>query len=495
MREVVPAAGSALAIALTTFLYTSVLHVSNAATVSTTFLLIVLVTAAWSTLRIAIGTSVVAVLAFNFFFLPPVGTFTIADPQNWVALGAFLAVSLIASNLSATARARTHDAMARRDEVARLFDLSRDVLMVTDNREAFSHLARAIARRFDLDYVAIALPGTPDWDIAEAGAATFALDRRELVSAMAAAETRIEFDAYQRTYAGHREVGEPGHRVRLVPLRFGTKPVGILAATSGAIEAGMLDALAGVVAIGIERVQLLEERRTAALTRQREDLKTAVLASIGHDLRTPLTAIKVAASNLELPSLADGDRADQVTLILAEVERLSRLFEALLDMARIDTGGITTLTRRVHPSEVVAAAREQVERALASSPVEVLIEKDEPIAIDPRLTATALAHVLENAAQYGGTGSPITVTADLINDGLRISVRDRGRGIPANELPRLFDRFYRGSAGQARTSGTGMGLWIARGLLAAQTGRIWAENAVDGGAQFTMLIPPADTPS
>ena len=141
------------------------LQVSNAATVSTTYLMVVLVVAATSRLWVAVVTSIVAMLCLNFFFLPPVGTFTIADPQNWVALFAFLAVSLVASNLSAVARARTEEAVGRRDELARLFDLSRDVLMMTDSREALSVLARSIARRFDLEFVAVAVPRDDDWDV------------------------------------------------------------------------------------------------------------------------------------------------------------------------------------------------------------------------------------------------------------------------------------------------------------------------------------------
>lgn len=478
-----------VAVTLTTLILGEWLRVSNASIVSTTYLMVVLIVAATSRLWIAVATSIAAMLALNFFFLPPVGTFTIADPQNLVALFAFLTVSLVASNLSAVARARTQEALGRRDELARLFDLSRDVLQMTESREALSSLARSVARRFDLDFVAIALPRAPEWDVFDAGEPGIDLDPRELSTAFAAAQTRLEFDAYARTYAGHRTTSVNGRTVRLVPLRVGTKPVGLLAAAGRPIEAGTLDTLAGVVAIAIERAQFLEERKASELTKQSEQLKTALLASLGHDLRTPLTAIRVAASNLQTAELTDADRREQSELILAEVERLTRLFENLLEMARIDAGAVSTEARWTYPSEIVTAARDQVEHLLQAHQVAVDIDPDAPVKLDPRLTATALAHLLENAAQYTPPDSPIEVKSRLNAEGLTLEVRDHGEGIAAADLPRLFERFYRGAAAKSRASGTGMGLWIVRGLLAAEQGHVWAENRPDGGAQFTIAVP------
>jgi two-component system sensor histidine kinase KdpD len=282
-----------------------------------------------------------------------------------------------------------------------------------------------------------------------------------------------------------------GRVVRLVPLRVGTKPIGFLAASGRPVEPGTLDTLAGVVAISIERMQFLEERKTAELTRQSEELKTALLASLGHDLRTPLTAIRVAAGNLQASWLSAGDRAEQSGLIVSEVERLTRLFHNVLEMARIDAGAIVKEPRWSHPSEIVAAARDQVEHTLQEHRVSVNAEPDVPIQLDARLTASALAHLLENAAQYAPRGTPIEVTTELTSAELVIRVRDHGPGIAPADLPHLFDRFYRGTASRTRASGTGMGLWIARGLLAAEQGHVWAENVQDGGAQFTIGVPVA----
>jgi two-component system, OmpR family, sensor histidine kinase KdpD len=478
----------------TTALYSQWLEVSNATTVALTFLLIVLVVAATSRLWVAATTSVVAMLSFNFFFLPPVGTWTIADPQNWVALFAFLAVSLVATNLSSRARALTREAISRRDELARLFDLSREVLLTTEGREAISALARSVARRFDLSYVAIALPRSTNWDLFEAGPLTISLDTNQLSMAFAGAESGLEFDAYTRTYSGHRTMTVGDHAVRLVPLRVGTKAIGLLAATGRPVEPGTLDALAAVVAIGIERVALLDERKAAEVAKRGEELKTALLASLAHDLRTPLTAIRVAASNLQAPAVSPEQQREQSGLILEEAERLGRLFENILEMARIDAGTVATEFRWAHPSEIITAARDQVERAVGHHKLEIEVDPDTPVRIDPRLTASAIAHVIENAAQYSPALTAITVKAAVTPDGLVITVRDRGPGIAPADLPRLFERFYRGAAAKAYSSGTGMGLSIARGLVAAEHGRIWGENCADGGAQFTIVVPAEAKP-
>jgi two-component system, OmpR family, sensor histidine kinase KdpD len=468
------------------------LGVVNAATVSTTFLLVVLVVAATSRLWVAVTVSVVAVLCFNYFFIPPLGTFVVAEPQNWLALISFLAVSLVASNLSAVARARTAEAFGRRDEQARLFDLSRDVLVLPDSRAALTALARAVARRFDLEYLAIALPAGETWEISSAGAKDVRLDPKQLAVALAAAQTTLEFDAYSRTYSGHRELTADGCTVRLVPLRVGTRPIGLLAASGRPVDSGTLDALAGVVALAIERANLLQERRAAELTRQSDELKSALLASIGHDLRTPLTAIRVAAANLREAALPPTDRREQSDLIQAEVERLARLFQNLIDLARLDAGAVARDVRRVHPSEIVAAAREQVEHLLRAHTLTVTVDPDVPVRLDPRLTASALAHLLENAAQYAPPGTSIDVRAGVNGDHLEIAVRDHGPGIAPADLPHVFDRFYRGEGARVRTSGTGMGLWIARGFLAAQHGRARADNAVGGGACLTLAVPATD---
>jgi len=477
---------------------------SDPTIVALSFLLVVLVVAAEATRWTAVAISLAAMLVFNFAFLPPVGTFTIADPQNWIVLVTFLAVSLAASHLSTVARTQTTDAVNRRNELARLFDVSRDVLVTTDSREALPVLARLVARRFDLEFVAIALPlvqagqqggatGT-GWDVCEAGAVRVELAPGLLSDAFAAAQQGLQFDAMSRTYEGQRTVVIGDRSVRLIPLRAGADPRGVLAVSGRPIEPGSLDALGGVVALAIERARFLDERKDAELTRQNEALKTALIASLGHDLRTPLTAIRIAAANLQTAGFDEAGRLEQTDVILSETARLTRLFENILQMAQIDAGVVPGESRWVHPSEIVEAARDQVGQALREHVLMVTDTADVPVQLDPRLTASALAHLLENAAQYSPSGSTIAVHAQLTAEGVQLEVRDRGPGIPDADLPHLFDRFYRGVSAAARTSGTGMGLWIARGLLAVEGGRVWADNAADGGAVFTIVVPAAHKP-
>ncbi|MGE3176718.1 MAG: DUF4118 domain-containing protein [Vicinamibacterales bacterium] len=477
---------SLAAIALTSVAY-SMLRVGNATTVSLSFLMIVLLTAATSALWVAVVASFASMLCVNYFFLPPVGTFSIADPQNWVALAVFLAVSLVASQLSTAVRAREQEALDRRDELGRLFDLSRDVLLMSGGPQAMTSLALVVARRFELDYVAVCLPSADGWSIAEAGRLPAGLDPASLTRTFSAISGQVEFDAASRSYGGHQTVRVGADAVHVVPLRAGAKAVGLLAA-SPAMEPGTYDALAGLVAIAVERAQFLEERKAAEVSRQGEALKSALLASLAHDLRTPLTAIRVAASNLQASWLTPEDRQEQSAIVLAQVDRLTRLFQNILDMARIDAGAIEAERRWVHPSEIVSAARDLVAQALAGHPLGVRVE-DVLVKVDPRLTSAALSHLLENAAEYSPPGSAIEVAARVEDGRLTIEVLDRGPGIATDDLPRLFDRFYRGRTSGARPAGSGMGLSIARGLLAVEQGQVWADNRTDGGAVFTIAIP------
>jgi two-component system sensor histidine kinase KdpD len=486
-RDLTVLAGSLGAIAVITALLRAFPEISPT-TVALTLLLVVLGAATLARLRIATIVSVMAMLTLNFFFLPPVGTFTIANPQNWIALFVFLAVAMIASNLSAAAQDRAREAVARRNEVTRLFDLTRDVLLTTDTASAIEALARHVARRFELSKVAICLPRDDGWRVCQGGGQILAVEDNELNTTLAEARGTLEFDARQRAYRGHVRDRDEG--VFIVPLRHGTKAVGLLAAVAPALDVGTLDALAGVVAIAIERAQFLAERDTAELVRQKADLAATLLASLSHDLKTPLTAIRVAVENLR-GEIAPEEQRAQADLAITELDRLTRLFQDILDMARIDAAAIPIERQWVTPADVVDAAMAHVRHALDGRTLKVDGDSEAEVEIDPRLSSGALSHLLENAAKYSPRGSEIIILARAERDGLHVSVTDDGPGLDPGELDHLFERFYRGQAARRRSPGTGMGLAITRGLLAAAGGRVWAENVPGAGARFSIMVPGA----
>jgi two-component system sensor histidine kinase KdpD len=460
-------------------------------TIALGYLLVVLFVAAYADLWVAIAASAAAMLCFNFFFLPPVGTFTIADPQNWVALVAFLVVSVVASNLSTSARARATEALERRREVSRLFDLTRDILLTTEQEGALAAVARHVARRFNQEVVAICLPGASQaWEIHHGGEATPEIAADDLSEAYARARGTLEFDARTRAYVGHRQVQAPSRPpLMIAPIRLGTRAIGLLALGGVELDPGTRDAVAGIVAIAIERHQFLAERRASELARQRAQLSSALLASLSHDLRTPLTAIRTAVANLDSPALEGDERKGQARVAMEQLDRLQRLFDEILDMARIEAHSVEADRHWVTPADIVDAAVSYAGSSLDRHVLQIDARDDTAVEADPRLTSSALAHLLENAAAYSPPGATIEVRGWTDERGARITVRDHGQGLAEHEIEHLFEPFYRGERARQLGPGTGMGLAITRGLLAVEGGRVWGENIAGNGAQFTIAVP------
>jgi two-component system sensor histidine kinase KdpD len=451
-------------------------------------LLVVLGTATTAPLRVAIATSVAAMLAFNFFLLPPFYTLTIADPQNWVALFVFVVVAIVASQLSSGMRQRAREAESRKREVTRLFDLSRDILLTDDSESAVADVARYVARRFELRGFAICLPGKTGWQVHQGSEYLVEPPPEQLDRIFAGLQGPLEYDARQRAYGGHATIAASDDPVALVPLRLGTRPVGLLAAVGADLDVGTLDAVGGVVAIAIERAHFLAERQKAELANQQAALASALLAAFSHDLRTPVTSIRVAVTNLQDLSLTPEERRAQADLAVQELDRLTRLFQDILDMGRIQGSAVNADPGWVSLNEVVEAAVAYAGPVLADRKLQIEADQSHEVQLDPRLTSVALAHVLENAASYSPHAGPISVVASVSDDAATFVVEDRGAGLDATDIEHLFEPFYRGKKTRHGT-GTGLGLAITRGLLAAEGGRIWGENVPAGGARFTIRVP------
>jgi two-component system, OmpR family, sensor histidine kinase KdpD len=279
---------------------------------------------------------------------------------------------------------------------------------------------------------------------------------------------------------------------------FFLPPTGTLTITNGD-DAVALFALLGVSLIGshlshqarskaAEAVALVHERNEADMARRSAEAKSALVASLSHELKTPLTALTIAAGNLDGQGLSDDERREQMHLVQTELDKLKRLFDHVIELASLETRAVSAELEWVHPSEIIDAARQQTGSALAARQVRVNDDDRGLVQIDPRLTSAALTHVFENAAVYSPPPAPIDVDIRVANDELAVAVRDHGSGLPPEDLERVFERFYRGTRPRDRF-GSGMGLAIARGLLAVQGGRITATNHPDGGAIFTLVIP------
>lgn len=233
-----------------------------------------------------------------------------------------------------------------------------------------------------------------------------------------------------------------------------------------------------------------QQKQIAEDARRSADMKAAMVASFSHDLKTPLTALTVAAGNIGAEGLSEQERREQIAIVQTELERLKRLFDNLMAMASVETRAIDADLEWVHPTDIVDAARQPLRAVLI--PHSVVVNSDDPdrvVHLDPRLTSSALTHVIENAAIYSPIGSLISIDAHCDGAGLQIAVRDRGPGLPPGEIERVFDRFYRGSAAASNRFSSGMGLAIARGLVAMQGGSITAANHPEGGAVFTIAVP------
>jgi two-component system sensor histidine kinase KdpD len=242
------------------------------------------------------------------------------------------------------------------------------------------------------------------------------------------------------------------------------------------------------IVVAVIASQLSASARRRASEAERADLASALLASFSHDLRTPVTAVRVAVTNLQDVRMPLEERRTQVHLALHQLDRLTRLFQNILDMARIDAAAVNPERQWVAPADVVDAAIAHVGPALAEHTLQVDADGVSEIRVDPRLTSTALAHVLENAVRYSAHETTIAIRAWTDADGGHFVVRDHGPGVDASDLDHLFEPFYRGQNTRHAT-GTGLGLAITLGLLAAEGGRIWCENVPDGGAQFTITVP------
>lgn len=378
------------------------------------------------------------------------------------------------------------------DGVLKLYQLSRDIIATLDPEIAMSSLANQVMAVFGFKYCGIFAPDEEgQWrELSVAGGLSeedsHPLSLTDLGEALVAGGSNSS-----QAEAGSLPLQE--ETIRCLPLKTGERAIGMIVLTSLELEQETLEAIAGLAAMALERARFLRDlSRTEALKRS-DELKSALLASVSHDLRTPLTSIRASLDSLLNQRLHWGpDELHEFHLIIdEEVNRLAGLVQNLLDMARIETGELHVSKQWTSAAEICGNVLDRCAAALSQHRVRVECAEDLPaVRIDSRLIAQALSSLVENAAKYSPPGSEILVRAELNAHEFVMSVTDRGPGIVPEETERIFDKFYRGRHTlESQCSGTGMGLTIARGIIQAHEGQIWVESTPGHGATFIFTLP------
>jgi two-component system, OmpR family, sensor histidine kinase KdpD len=455
-----------------TFFYRHLLHV-NQTTVALSFLLAILaVSAVWG-MAVSVFMSLAAVLAFNYFFLPPVGTFTIADPQNWVALFAFLVTSIMGSQLSSRIRSEADEAHQRRREVERLYQFSRKLLGEGNVIQLMNAIPDYIVESFEAGAAELFLPQKDKFYRSGFGAAH--LDEEKMKTAFLHDE--ITMDTQRGEY--------------FLPIRLGVRAIGSLGISGSQLSRQSLDAISTLVAIAVERARAVEELGQTEAAREGERLKSALLDSITHDFRTPLTSMKASVSSLLTSQNSDPQQTRELlTIIDEECDRLNRLVEEAGEMAKLEAGEFALELAPAAMEEIIQMALAHCKTPLAGRPVDVRVCANLPrVRADAQRTKEALVQLVDNANLYSPKDQPITITAELSGDTVTTSVADRGPGIDDFEQTMIFDKFYRGKDQRYLVRGTGMGLPIAKALITAQQGTISVTSQLGHGSVFSFTLP------
>jgi two-component system sensor histidine kinase KdpD len=480
--------GSLACVAVAAVLGLLVRQAIGIGTISLLFLTAVLVSAVLFGLWPALLACIVSTLAYNFLFLPPLYTFTIADPQNVVALFFFAVAAVIVSNLTARVRAQAITARARARITEELYLFSRKLAVATNLDDLLWATVHQIALMLKVRVVLL-LPEEERIVVRAGFPPEDTLDEADLAAARWCWEKNHP--------AGRGADTLPGAKRLFLPMQTGRGAVGVIGIDRD--EPGpmltpdqqrLLDALADQAALAIERVNLVEAVDRARLAVETDRLRSALLTSISHDLRTPLASILGSATSLS-GALDAATRDTLARNIQDEAERLNRFIGNLLDMTRLESGPLPTRTSLTELSDVVGSALQRAGKILIHHTVQLRLESNLPLLeLDDVLLEQVLFNLLDNASKYTPPGLRITINAWREGGQVKLQVLDEGHGIPPADLERIFDKFYRAGGPDHRRAGTGLGLSICRGFIEAMAGTITAANRTDcSGAVFTILLP------
>ncbi|HTJ56530.1 MAG TPA: sensor histidine kinase KdpD [Devosiaceae bacterium] len=437
--------------------------------------------------------SVVASLCYNFFFLPPLFTFTIADPRNVSAFFFFIIMAVIVSNVAARARTQAVAATTRARTTDQLYAFSRKLAGIGTLDDVLWAMAYQIASMLKVRVVML-LPENDTLEVKGAYPPEDFLDDADLAAA--------NWAYHSNKAAGRGADTLPGAKRLFLPMRTERGVVGVIGIDSdrqGPIfthdQRRLIDALIDQGTVAIERVHLVEDMQSVRRTVETEKLRSALLTSISHDLKTPLASVLGSAGALRDldASLAPAEKADLLSAIIDESERLNRFIANLLDMTKLESGAIMPNRSSQDLNEIVGSALRRADKILGHHRVELDLAKDMPLLeLDPVLTEQVLFNLLDNAAKYADENTTIRIRSWRDGASEMLQVIDEGEGIPQDDLERIFDKFYRTRKSDRVRAGTGLGLAISRGFIESMGGTIMASNRSDGhGAVFTISLPIA----
>ncbi len=471
MEKAVRLLGAVVIVCAIAFVYFLVLSV-NTLTVALTFLLAVLTISTRWGLAEGLAASLAGVFCLDFFFIPPIGSISIADPQDWVALSTFVVTAVLVSHLSASAKRRAQESTQRQHEVERLYTLSRNLLLLDVHGPLGQEIANQIAQVFEL-------PGLAFYDrtsdrIIRAGPQDIPVDVGKL------RDTALQGTVYH----------DPATRTTVIPISLGGQPVGSLGIQGSQVSETALHAIGNLTAITLERAQAQDAATRAEAARQSEELKSTMLDALAHEFKTPLTPIKAAVTSM----LSDGSLSptyqELLGIVNEETDRLNSMLTEAIQTSRIEAGQLQLHRSPQSLRKIMLDQLARLGESLEGRKVSVEIPDSLPcVSVDPEFIGTVIWQLLNNALKYTPPGSPLTIRGSAGETEVMMSIEDCGPGISAQEQRKVFDKFFRGREQRERIPGTGMGLTIAREIVLAHHGRIWMESEPGKGARFSFSVP------
>jgi K+-sensing histidine kinase KdpD len=487
-----------------------VLRRVNIANISMLYLLAVLAAAVAFGRGPAVFASVSAFLIFDWFFTQPLHQFTVSDPEEWLSLLFFLLTATVTGQLAAGQRQRAREAQQRQREAVVLYDIVR-LLSESDSEQALRGVAERIRAEVHADGVAIEL-----W---QSGGE---IQRVNAGAPIATSAGRVLHTAGRVLHSGRSAEGTghaaPGRWVRvvhprrpeamhddvhLVPVRVNDRRVGaiLLSNPTGGFDASddrLVSAAASQIGLAIDRARLREEATEAEILRRTDQLRTALLNAVSHDLRTPLATIMASAGSLRQQDVAwtEEERQSFAQAIEEEAGHLNHLVGNLLDLSRIEAGSLRPQKSWQDLEVLIGDVVDRLRPVTRAHRLQVELPPDlPPLFLDPVEVGEVVYNLVENAVKYSPAGGEISISVRREPRVVSVSVSDRGPGIPDSALPYLFDPFYRVIDGRPRPQGLGLGLAIVKGLIEAHDGSVRAENRAGGGARFTFTLPVTDVPA